>query len=77
MMRIYIFECKSDNNLYGFTFNSTGEILPKQVPCSEGWKLFKQIQIEEDKPVPLLGIDQTHILSGIKEKGYYLYGDEG
>ena len=76
-MKIYIFECKSNDKLQGFTFNSTGETLPKEFPCSTGWKLIKKIQIEEDKPVPLLGIDQTFIVSAIKEKGYFLKGHDG
>ena len=75
MMKMYIFECESNNKLHGFTFNSIGENLPKQFPCSAGWKLFKQIEITEDNPIPLIELDQTLILSGIKEKGYYLNGD--
>ena len=73
MMKIYIFECKGNKKLHGFTFNSIGENLPKQFPCLEGWNLFTTIEIAENKPVRLIGVDQTLILSGIKEKGYYLY----
>jgi len=75
-MKIYIFECKSNNKLHGFTFNSIGENLPKSNTCSGGWLLHETIEIEESKPVPLLGVDQTLILAGIKAKGYFLNGDE-
>ena len=73
-MKMYIFECKSNNKIHGFTFNSVGGNLPKSFPCFEGWNLFKEIEIEENHPVPLMGVDQTLIISSIKEKGYYLSG---
>ena len=76
MMKIYIFQCKGNSTIYGFTFNSIGENLPKSFPCSGGWNLYAVIEIEENSPVPLIGLDQTLVLSGIKEKGYYLSGHE-
>lgn len=72
MEKIYVFEVKNRNGIYGYTRQEDGGNLPKKLNNqSVIWKSFRTLEIEENEP-PRLGLNTEEMLEHINNEGFYI-----
>ena len=72
MEKIYVFEVKNRNGIYGYTRQEDGGNLPKKLNNqSVIWKSFRTLEIEENEP-PRIGLNTKEMLEHINNEGFYI-----
>jgi hypothetical protein len=69
MKYVYVFRCKANKRLLGFTCKSTGVYLPDISTVK--WELFKEIELTKQSK-RVMGANPAEILESIAEDGYFL-----
>ena len=65
-MKVYIF--RGANNVYGFTADAVGTILPSQYGP---WKKYKDVEMSPDE-TGRIGVDSKTALRDIEQQGFHL-----
>ncbi len=68
---VHIFNCSTDNSLYGMTLDKTGANLPNEY-CRGKWVYIDTISIATSDPRLISGVLPKDVLEAIDEVGYYL-----
>jgi hypothetical protein len=70
-VEVFVFTCRGDDKIHGYTLDQSGTNLPRNEECLNGWKYLKSVEIS-DNPFSLIGDNAAKILRAIAEQGYYL-----
>lgn len=65
--KVFVFTLESNKQINGYTKDELGANLPADIGK---WAYLKQILVSYTNP--LIGVDSKAILTGIKQKGYYI-----
>jgi hypothetical protein len=71
-MELHVFKCPTDESLYGFTKDLSGENLPG-ISCKGKWEFWATKTLEPN--TPSMGNLINEIIDGVEALGYHIASD--